>query len=35
MLADLRTLLNARSFNASARIGSPGDYVFERAFVDQ
>ncbi|AAO28767.1 ferredoxin--NADP reductase [Xylella fastidiosa subsp. fastidiosa] len=35
MLADLRTLLNARSFNASVRIGSPGDYVFERAFVDQ
>lgn len=35
MLADLRKLLDARGFRASMRIGSPGDYVFERAFVEK
>jgi ferredoxin--NADP+ reductase len=35
MLADLRTLLDARGFEASARIGTPGHYVFERAFVEK
>lgn len=35
MLADLRTLLDARGFEASMRIGSPGHYVFERAFVEK
>lgn len=34
MLADLRRLLDARGFVASARLGEPGDYVIERAFVD-
>ena len=35
MLADLRTLLDSRGFVASPRIGTPGDYVFERAFVEK
>ncbi|MDR2872325.1 MAG: ferredoxin--NADP reductase [Xanthomonadaceae bacterium] len=35
MLADFRTLLDSRGFNASPRIGSLGEYVFERAFVDK
>ncbi|AXI83563.1 ferredoxin--NADP reductase [Xylella taiwanensis] len=35
MLTDIRTLLNTRGFDASPRIGSPGHYVFERAFVDK
>lgn len=35
MLADLRRILDARGFTVSPRIGSPGDYVFERAFVDK
>ncbi|MFT4196317.1 MAG: ferredoxin--NADP reductase [Pseudoxanthomonas sp.] len=35
MLADLRHLLDARGFEASARIGTPGHYVFERAFVEK
>lgn len=35
MLADLRTLLDARGFEASHRIGNPGHYVFERAFVEK
>jgi len=35
MLSDLRTLLDARGFEASHRIGSPGHYVFERAFVEK
>lgn len=34
MLADARALLDARGFTASPGIGSPGDYVFERAFVE-
>ena len=35
MLADLRTLLDSRGFVASPRIGTPGDYVCERAFVEK
>jgi len=35
MLADFRTLLDARGFEVSPRIGSPGHYVFERAFVEK
>ncbi len=35
MLADLRTVLDARGFEVSPRIGSPGHYVFERAFVEK
>lgn len=35
MLADLRRILDGRGFKVSPRIGSPGDYVFERAFVDK
>jgi ferredoxin--NADP+ reductase len=35
MLSDLRNLLDARGFEASHRIGSPGHYVFERAFVEK
>jgi len=35
MLADTRALLDARSFTASPSIGTPGHYVFERAFVER
>ena len=35
MLADLRSLLDARGFEVSARIGQIGHYVFERAFVEK
>ena len=35
MLADFRAILDARGFSASPRIGSPGEYVFERAFVEK
>jgi len=35
MLADLRELLDSRGFTASPSRGEPGDYVFERAFVDR
>ena len=35
MLADTRRLLDARGFTASPRSGHPGDYVFERAFVEK
>jgi ferredoxin--NADP+ reductase len=35
MLADFRALLDARGFTASPRIGTPGQYVFERAFVEK
>ena len=34
MLKDLSKLLNSMGFNASPGQGSPGDYVFERAFVE-
>ncbi|PJK04597.1 ferredoxin--NADP(+) reductase [Lysobacteraceae bacterium NML71-0210] len=35
MLADFRALLDARGFTASPRIGTAGEYVFERAFVEK
>lgn len=35
MLSDFRTLLDGRGFVAAPRIGVPGHYVFERAFVDK
>jgi ferredoxin--NADP+ reductase len=34
MLADARALLDARGFAASPGSGIPGDYLFERAFVE-
>ncbi|HBK50117.1 MAG TPA: ferredoxin--NADP(+) reductase, partial [Pseudomonas sp.] len=34
-LADRRTGLDARGFQVSPRIGQPGHYVFERAFVEK
>ena len=35
MLADFRAILDARGFQAAPRIGAPGQYVFERAFVEK
>jgi ferredoxin--NADP+ reductase len=35
MLKDSSALLDARGFEISAHIGSPGDYVIERAFVEK
>ncbi|WP_407351764.1 ferredoxin--NADP reductase [Luteimonas sp. R10] len=35
MLADFRALLDGRGFVAAPRIGTPGQYVFERAFVEK
>jgi ferredoxin--NADP+ reductase len=35
MLADFRALLDRRGFVVSPRIGTPGQYVFERAFVEK
>ena len=35
MLADFRRILDARGFTAAPRIGTPGHYVFERAFVEK
>jgi len=35
MLADLRQLLDSLGFEVSPRIGQPGHYVFERAFVEK
>ena len=35
MLADFRTILDGRGFKAAPRIGTPGEYVFERAFVEK
>ena len=35
MLSDFRDLLDARGFVAAPRIGVPGQYVFERAFVEK
>lgn len=35
MLGDFRTILDARGFSAAPRIGVPGEYVFERAFVEK
>jgi ferredoxin--NADP+ reductase len=34
MIDDVNRLLAARGFNVSPRIGVPGDYVIERAFVE-
>jgi ferredoxin--NADP+ reductase len=33
MLVDLSAMLDARGFQISPRVGEPGDYVIERAFV--
>ena len=35
MLADFRSILDGRGFKAAPRIGTPGEYVFERAFVEK
>jgi ferredoxin--NADP+ reductase len=35
MLADFRRILDSRGFQAAPRIGTPGHYVFERAFVEK
>ncbi|HUR40932.1 MAG TPA: ferredoxin--NADP reductase [Verrucomicrobiae bacterium] len=35
MLEDTRALLDARGFQVSPSIGTPGHYVFERAFVEK
>jgi ferredoxin--NADP+ reductase len=35
MLRDCSELLERRGFKASAHVGVPGDYVIERAFVDE
>lgn len=35
MLADFRRILDERGFSAAPRIGTPGHYVFERAFVEK
>lgn len=35
MLASLSQLLDSRGFVVSPRIGTPGDYVIERAFVEK
>lgn len=35
MLEDFRRILDARGFEVSKRIGAPGDYVIERAFVEK
>ena len=35
MLKDVQAMLDARGFEASARIGVAGDYVIERAFVEK
>ncbi|MES2182195.1 MAG: ferredoxin--NADP reductase [Pseudomonadota bacterium] len=35
MLTDTSDLLDARGFQVSKRIGEPGDYVIERAFVEK
>jgi len=35
MLADLRAILDQKGFSASPQTGVPGDYVFERAFVER
>jgi len=35
MLADFRAILDARGFSPAPRIGTPGEYVFERAFVEK
>jgi ferredoxin--NADP+ reductase len=35
MLSDICRILDARGFAISPNIGTPGDYVIERAFVEK
>ena len=35
MLKETSTMLDARGFSVSPSLGNPGDYVFERAFVEK
>lgn len=35
MLADFRAILDGRGFTSAPRIGTPSEYVFERAFVEK
>ncbi|NJM32766.1 MAG: ferredoxin--NADP reductase [Limnobacter sp.] len=35
MLADIRQILDSKGFQVSPGVGDPGDYVFERAFVEK
>ncbi len=35
MLSDFRQSLDARDFHPAPRIGYPGQYIFERAFVEK
>ncbi len=35
MLKDTAMLLDRRGFKISSRVGEPGDYVIERAFVEK
>ena len=35
MLKDTAALLDRRGFQISPHIGTPGDYVIERAFVEK
>jgi len=35
MLADIRAILDSKGFQVSPGVGEPGDYVFERAFVEK
>jgi ferredoxin--NADP+ reductase len=35
MRTDFRKILHTRGFTAAPRIGTAGEYVFERAFVDK
>ncbi|RYG88595.1 ferredoxin--NADP reductase, partial [bacterium] len=35
MLDDCSRLLDARGFQVASKIGDPGDYVIERAFVEK
>ena len=35
MLKDTQLLLDSLSFKVSPRIGEPGDYVIEHAFVEK
>jgi ferredoxin--NADP+ reductase len=35
MLAEISSMLDSRGFVVSSRIGVPGDYVIERAFVEK
>jgi ferredoxin--NADP+ reductase len=35
MLAEMRTILDARGFAISPSLGAAGDYVIERAFVER